>query len=74
MKQVSNSDYDKILRLLYALSKTQGKCVREKENARKAAILHKKLLRKDERGNNSTELRTAERELPVPGAVPTLFR
>lgn len=47
MKQVSDSDYSKILRLLYALSKTKGASIREKENARKAALLHRKLTRKE---------------------------
>lgn len=44
MKQVSNSDFEKILRLLYALSTTKGTSIRERENARKAYLLHKKLL------------------------------
>lgn len=47
MKQVSNSDFDKILRLLYALSKTQGTCLKERENARKAHVLHKKLTKRN---------------------------
>ena len=46
MKQVSDNDYKKILRLLYALSKTKGENVREKENSRKAYLLHKKLVKK----------------------------
>lgn len=47
MKTVSNSDFQGILRLLYALSKTKGESIREKENARKAALLHRKLTRKE---------------------------
>ena len=47
MKQVSDSDYKMILRLLYALSTTKGGCVRERENSRKAYLLHKKLVRKE---------------------------
>ena len=46
MKQVSNSDFDKILRLLGALSKTKGTTIRERENARKAALLYKKLSKR----------------------------
>lgn len=53
MKQVSNSDFDKILRLLYALSKTQGTCLKERENSRKAYLLHKKLTRKETKGNGN---------------------
>ena len=53
MKQISDSDYSRILRLLYALSKTNGMCVRERENARKAALLHKKLMRKEARENGT---------------------
>lgn len=52
MKQVSNSDFDKILRLLYALSKTRGATIKEQENARKATLLHKKLSRKEEKNGN----------------------
>ena len=47
MKQVSDSDYSKILRLLCALSKTKAESIREKENARKAALLYRKLTRKE---------------------------
>lgn len=53
MRQVSDSDYSKILRLLYALSKTQGVSIREKENARKAALLHRKLTRKEAKGHGT---------------------
>ena len=47
MKQVSNSDFEKILRLLYALSKTHGTSIRELENSRKAYLLHKKLMKRE---------------------------
>lgn len=47
MKTVSNNDFQGILRLLCALSKTNGASIREKENARKAAVLLKKLKKKD---------------------------
>ena len=49
MKQVSNSDFERILRLLYALSLTKGETIREKENARKAAVMHKKLFKREEK-------------------------
>ena len=48
MKLISNSDYALALRLLYALSQTKGVSIREKENARKASLLHKKLSRKNQ--------------------------
>ena len=47
MKQLSNSDYSLALRLLGALSKTKGTTVRERENARKAALLYKKLSKRE---------------------------
>lgn len=53
MKEISNADYDLIERLLYALSRTWGTTIREKENARKAAVLLKKFTRRDERDKNS---------------------
>lgn len=53
MRQVSNNDYSNILRLLCALSKTNGASIREKENARKAALLHRKLTRKEAREHGS---------------------
>lgn len=49
MRQVSNSDFYKILRLLQALSKTECTTLREKENRRQAYVLHRKLSRKEER-------------------------
>lgn len=47
MKAISNADFDLALRLLSALSKTKGSTVREKENARKAAVLHRKLSKRN---------------------------
>jgi len=49
MKQISNADFASVLRLLDALSRTKGDSRREREDARKAALLTKKLKRKDER-------------------------
>jgi hypothetical protein len=46
MRQISNADYSSVLRLLDSLSRKQGTTVREKEDARKAALLSKKLKRK----------------------------
>ena len=46
MIEVSNSDFGAILRLLDALSRTKGDSIREKEAARKATLLVKKLRRK----------------------------
>lgn len=51
MIAISNSDFAKLLRLLYALSKTKGTSLRERENARKAHLLHKKLSKKYEKDN-----------------------
>ena len=48
MKQLSNADFYSVLRLLDALSLARGSTVKERENARKAALLAKKLKRKDE--------------------------
>lgn len=45
MKQISNADFQAVLRLLDALSKTTGTNLRERENARKAGLLTKKLKR-----------------------------
>ena len=52
MRQISNKDYTLALRLLYELSQTKGQTIREKENARKAYILHRKLTKND--GNRNT--------------------
>ena len=48
MKQVSDADFNAIIRLLDALSKTRGESTRESENARKAGLMAKKLRKKDE--------------------------
>lgn len=50
MKQISNADYALTIRLLNALSKTNGQTIREKENARKAKQLIRKFQRNEERG------------------------
>ncbi len=47
MKQLSNSDYSSVLRLLDSLSRRQGTTIHEKEDARKAGLLVRKLRRKD---------------------------
>ena len=52
MREVSNNDYSLILRLLFALSNTKGGTIREKENARKASLLYKKLIKRNERNGN----------------------
>ena len=49
MKQISNADYSSVLRLLESLSRRKGLTVREKEDARKAALLTKKLRRNEKR-------------------------
>lgn len=55
MKTISNADYSSVLRLLESLSRRKGLTVREKEDARKAALLSRKLKRKDEKkGTNTT--------------------
>ena len=46
MKEISNADLQSVLRLLDALSRRPGLNIREKEDARKAALLSKKLKRK----------------------------
>ena len=53
MKQLSNSDYALALRLLHALSQTRGETRRERENARKAYVLLRKMKRKEERENGN---------------------
>ena len=47
MKSISNTDFKAALRLLDSLARTKGETVRERENARKAGLLVKKLKRKD---------------------------
>lgn len=56
MKQLSNADFYSVLRLLESLSRRKGLTVREKEDARKAALLTKKLNRKDEREREDSAL------------------
>ena len=46
---ISDADFASVLRLLDSLSRRQGTTVKEREDARKAALLTKKLKRKDER-------------------------
>lgn len=46
MKQLSNADFSAVLRLLDSLSRRQGTNTRERENARKAGLLTRKLKRK----------------------------
>lgn len=46
MKQLSNTDFNAVLRLLDALSRTKGDTIRERENAREAALLTRKLKKK----------------------------
>lgn len=48
MKNLSNADYASVLRLLESLSRRQGTTVREKEDARKAALMVRKMKRKVE--------------------------
>lgn len=48
MKAISNADFASVLRLLEALSLARGSTIRERENARKAALLAKKLRKKDD--------------------------
>ena len=45
MREISNADFASVLRLLDALSNTKGESVREREAARKARLLAKKLKR-----------------------------
>ena len=47
MKTISNADYSSVLRLLESLSRRKGLTIREKEDARKAALLSRKLRTKD---------------------------
>ena len=46
MIPISKADFSSVLRLLDALSRRPGLNIREKEDARKAALLSKKLKRK----------------------------
>lgn len=54
MKQISNADFYAVLRLLESLSATKGATLRERENARKAGLLARKLNRKDEKEKANT--------------------
>ena len=54
MKQISNADFQTVLRLLNELSLARGSTVKERENARKAGLLVKKLKRKDEKERTNT--------------------
>ena len=47
MVPISNADFRSVLRLLEALSLARGSTIKEKEAARKAWLLVKKLKRKD---------------------------
>ena len=58
MKQLSNADYASVLRLLDSLSRRQGTTVREKEDARKAALMVRKMRKKDGKAR-------AHQDLPV---------
>lgn len=46
MIEVSNTDFKAVLHFLDVLSHTRGESIREREIARKAALLNKKLNRK----------------------------
>ena len=46
MIPISNADFASVLRLLDSLSRRKGSNLREKEDARKAALMVKKLKRK----------------------------
>lgn len=46
MRQLSNNDYDQAIRLLRHLSTVKGDSLKEREAARKAGLLVRKLERK----------------------------
>lgn len=46
MYQISNTDYEQVLRLLRAFSLTTGKSLREQNQRRMAVLLRRKLERK----------------------------
>lgn len=48
MIEISNADFKAVLRLLDTLSLAKGETVKERESARKATLLSRKLKRKDE--------------------------
>lgn len=57
MKQISNADFQAVLRLLDTLSLAKGSTLKERENARKATLLSRKLKKKNEntkRNSNPT--------------------
>lgn len=54
MKEISNADFQAVLRLLDALSLARGSSIRERENARKAGLLAKKLKRKNGKESANT--------------------
>ena len=56
MKNLSNADYASVLRLLESLSRRQGTTVREKEDARKAFLLMKKMRRKDGKARSHQDI------------------
>ncbi len=47
MRQLSNNDYDQAIRLLRHLSTIKGDSLKEREAARKAGLLVRKLERKN---------------------------
>lgn len=49
MKSISNSDYDQAIRLLRHLSTVKGDSLKEREAARKAGLLVKKMERSKEK-------------------------
>lgn len=49
MKAISNADYSAVLRLLEAQSKSKGTTLRERENARKATLIYRKLKKNEDR-------------------------
>ncbi len=51
MQQLSNSDFALALRLLYVFSRNRGETIKEKENARLAARLVKKLRKRKEKND-----------------------
>lgn len=47
MKQISDADFNAVLRLLVSLSKRRGATIRENEDSRKASLMVKKLRRRE---------------------------
>lgn len=52
MIPISNADFQSVLRLLETLSLARGSTIKERENARKAGLLLKKLRKKNEPRTN----------------------